>query len=340
MKFVSSFAVILACLGFSGDAYAKLKVGDKAPKLSIKHWLKGKSVDPTKAQPDKVFVIEFWATWCGPCIRGIPHLSEMQDHFKDKGVTFVGISNESKSKVAKFLGNGYDAKMRYTVAIDDGNKTNRDWMMAAGRNGIPCAFVVKGGHIKWIGHPMDELDTVVAEQCGDKDYAERRKKLKTLGEQIARFSREEKWEDVLSAVEQILELEPDSFSHQAAKYHLLVARLNKPQDGAKWGRDIVQGCDKVESLDAFAWQLVTNKDFEETRDLELARTAAEKALKLSKEKSHSVMDTYAKALSASGNLEDAIEWQTKALDLCKDRRLKRDYKSRLEEYKKQAAEDA
>ncbi|MCG8407287.1 MAG: redoxin domain-containing protein [Phycisphaerales bacterium] len=336
MKFALSIIVVLSSLAVTGNVHAKLGVGDKAPKLSIKHWIKGKSVDPTSASPDKVFVVEFWATWCGPCVHGIPHLSEMQDHFKDKGVTFIGVSNESRSKVKKFLDKGYDAKMRYTVAIDDSNQTNKAWMAAAGQNGIPCAFVVKGGRIKWIGHPMNGLDTVVAEQCGDTKYAERKKKRQLLEKKIQDAARDEKWEQVLEAVEQILELDPHSFSHKAAKYHLLVARLNKAAEGAKWGRKIVGVCDSVESLDAFAWNLLMNEDFDEPRDVELAKTAIKKALKLSDEKSPSVMDTYARVLSVSGDLKGAIHWQSKAIELCDDRRAKRDYKNRLAEYKKQA----
>jgi thiol-disulfide isomerase/thioredoxin len=53
-----------------------LKVGDRAPALKVARWLQGDAV--TKFEPGKVYVVEFWATWCGPCIRQMPHLAELQ----------------------------------------------------------------------------------------------------------------------------------------------------------------------------------------------------------------------------------------------------------------------
>src|SRR5258707_7964049 len=78
-----------------------LKVGDPAPKLKADKWLQGSEV--TEFAADKVYVVEFWATWCGPCIVMMPHMSEMQAEFKDKGVTFIGYTakdaNNCKEKV-------------------------------------------------------------------------------------------------------------------------------------------------------------------------------------------------------------------------------------------------
>jgi len=74
-------------------ATATLKVGSDAPPVAVVKWFKGTPVDTL--EKGKVYVVEFWATWCGPCKMSIPHLTEMAHKYGDK-VTFVGVSVSSK----------------------------------------------------------------------------------------------------------------------------------------------------------------------------------------------------------------------------------------------------
>jgi len=158
-------------LGVAKDA--TLKVGDAAPKLQVSSWVQG---DPVKSfEKDKVYIVEFWATWCGPCRVSIPHLNELHTKYKDKGVIVIGqnVWENNPGEVAPFVKKmGKD--MTYRVALDelaggkaDNGKMAKTWMTAAGQNGIPAAFVIdKAGKIAWIGHPMSLteslLDQVVA----------------------------------------------------------------------------------------------------------------------------------------------------------------------------------
>jgi thiol-disulfide isomerase/thioredoxin len=133
-----------------------LMVGDPVPVLRASRWLQGEEVNVF--QPGKIYVVEFWATWCGPCIMIMPHLAELQAQYKDKDVTFIGYSardaNNSEEKVAAFV-KQRGPKLRYTFAYADDRTTYDAWMKAAGQNGIPCAFVVdKAGRIAFIGHPL------------------------------------------------------------------------------------------------------------------------------------------------------------------------------------------
>lgn len=153
---------VVACPATADDAKDKkdkskkpaitLKVGDPAPELSVSKWLQGDEV--TKFEKDKVYVVEVWATWCGPCVVMMPHLAELQAEYKSKGVTFIGYSTKTQEPEEK---NGAFVKRRgqklgYTFAYGDSSDA---WMKASGQGGIPCSFVVdKASKIAYIGHPV------------------------------------------------------------------------------------------------------------------------------------------------------------------------------------------
>ncbi len=146
-----------------------LKVGDKAPPLVATKWLQGAEVKGF-AQ-GKVYVVEFWATWCGPCIVMMPHMGELQREYRSQGVTFIGFSakdpNNTQAKVSAMV-EKRGPKLGYTFAYGDDRETYNAWMKAAGRNGIPCCFVVnKQGKIAYIGHPM-YLDAVLPKVVSGK----------------------------------------------------------------------------------------------------------------------------------------------------------------------------
>src|SRR5262245_51976760 len=133
-----------------------LKVGDPAPPLKASKWLQG---DEVRAfEPGKVYVVEFWATWCGPCIAFMPSLAELQAEFKDKGLTCVGYTardpDNTEDKVTAFV-KKRGPKLAYTFAYSEDRTSYDAWMIAAGRSAIPCSFVVdKKGRVAYVGNPM------------------------------------------------------------------------------------------------------------------------------------------------------------------------------------------
>jgi thiol-disulfide isomerase/thioredoxin len=142
-------------------AEGKLKVGDPAPPLAVSTWLHGAEVKGF--EPGRVYVIEFWATWCEPCRQIMPHMGDLQDEYRDKGVTFIGFAseaNDNEAKVNAFVAK-HGAKLGYTFAFGSGTETHNAYMKASGQNGIPCSFVIdKLGKIAYIGHPLF-LDVVL-----------------------------------------------------------------------------------------------------------------------------------------------------------------------------------
>lgn len=149
-----------------------LKAGSVAPALSVDEWVKGQPVQ--KFEQGKVYIVEFWATWCPPCIKAIPHLTELQSKHKEDGLTVIGVAGAERASaqggpdrrlqgVQQFV-NTQGKKMDYTVAYDGDRTMWNAWMTPAGRTGIPSSFIVGGdGKIAWIGNPLaDEFDAEVS----------------------------------------------------------------------------------------------------------------------------------------------------------------------------------
>jgi len=147
-----------------------LQVGDKVPELRYGKWIKGTPIK--EFEPGRLYIFEFWATWCGPCKAMMPHLSKFAKE-RQKDVTVIGVdiwegshSGEKKSydtylpKVTRFVENMGD-NMAYNVIMDDNDEfMGNNWMLAAGQRGIPCSFMIKDSTILWIGHPI-ALDSIV-----------------------------------------------------------------------------------------------------------------------------------------------------------------------------------
>lgn len=168
MKTILSVAVAfgMACMSLAAPRQV-LMPGDPAPELRVSQWIKGDPI--ARFEKGQVYVVELWATWCGPCRRSVPHLTELaKKHGKD--VVIIGISvrevgDDIVGGVRRFVAEMGD-RMQYHVAVDSADKgTERLWQDAALRRGIPVAFIVgKDGRLAWIGHPMvmaDPLQRVI-----------------------------------------------------------------------------------------------------------------------------------------------------------------------------------
>ena len=152
-----------------------LAAGSAAPALSVEKFLKGEAV--TSFEPGKVYVLEFWATWCGPCIRAMPHVSKLQKEHPE--VTVIGVAGFERApdaagmekKVQEFLdGRGSDVGFR--IALDTDGSMAQEWMNAAKRRTIPTSMVVgKDGKVAFVGSPNAELDAAVIAALG-KDPAD------------------------------------------------------------------------------------------------------------------------------------------------------------------------
>ena len=115
-------------------------IGKLAPSFTLQD-LNGKRVSLSDFK-GKVVLLDFWATWCGPCVRTIPHLDALHKKYKDQGLVVIGINNErDHAKVKEFAKD----RISYIILLD-ADKQFRQY----GARSIPTAFYIdKDGKIRY-----------------------------------------------------------------------------------------------------------------------------------------------------------------------------------------------
>lgn len=313
-----------------------LNVGDPAPALSIAKWVKGEPVE--KFQAGKPYVVEFWATWCGPCRAAMPHLTDLQKQYKDKGVTIIGVSimeENGLADVEPFVAKMGDS-MKYTVAFDKEGLTNAAWMDASGSDGIPTSFIVdQRGKIAWIGHPSGGLDVVLRRVVDNQWDIERFKANRAKEEAINNAYETKDFDKAMTIIDELLKADPELFSTYAgAKFGILIEFKQDVKAALAFAREAVEKYlkDDAQSLNMIAWTILDHENVAE-RDLPFATKVALRAVEVSKGKDAAILDTLARAYFDGGDRAKAIEIQTKAVELEKDEESKADLQATLERYK-------
>ncbi len=334
-----------------------LDIGMPAPPLKVSKWLQGDAVE--KFDADHAYVVEFWATWCGPCRTSIPHLNELHEKFADKGVIVIGQDcwERDDDLVEPFV-KEMGEKMTYRVAYDDKSEIEkgamaRTWMEAAGQSGIPTAFVIdKEQRIAWIGHPMelnDSILTAVLAGTFDVELARRervaqQKFMQTAREimrNVAVAVQAKDWEKAEALADEFEKAAPEKYKPTARMQKLRIAVAKK--DGSAINRVVLQISDDEKitgmGLNQLAWQMALLTDVEGL-DLELAERLARRGVELAQEKEKAaILDTLARILFRLDKKDEAIARQKEAIELSEGEQREALQKT-LEAYEKGELPDA
>lgn len=341
------------------QAVPALVVGSKAPPLKVSRFLKGEPV--TQFEPGKIYVVEFWATWCGPCVAAMPHVSQLQKQHPE--VTFIGVNvwEDDEAAAEEFLkANG--ERIDYRIARDeipqgakaDDGVMSQTWLKAAEAGGIPTAFVVNGeGQIAMIAHPLELDEPLVKIINGTWDLPAAAKKhldsmmeerhanrfQETLGQLVAAGP-------TVDSVAGLDKLAAEFPSHALriglAKFQLLASSEEMSELAMTEGRKLMDGplADNPELLNAIAWDVVdpSRKPAASTELQTFALEAARRADKQTGQKNMAIVDTLARALFCNGDVSAAVEAQRRAVSLAKadgastDNEVLKELQQRLREY--------
>ena len=143
-----------------------LKIGQKTPDLVITDYILNTPKD--KNFSNKYKVVEFWATWCGPCLGAVPHLNQLQNKYKgNENLVFISISDESPEKINKTLSK---IKFETIVVSDQSKKSHENLIMNKDKNySIPATILIDNQNVvQWIGSPnlltSEIIDTFIKDQ--------------------------------------------------------------------------------------------------------------------------------------------------------------------------------
>lgn len=337
----------------------KVTIGDPAPPLKYSKWIQG--AKPIKIlDPNRTYVVEFWATWCGPCIAAMPHLSELAKKYNGK-IDFIGCNvlervenkpyDSALPAVEKFVANQHKlGRMTYNVIADNNAEAmSKGWLDAAGIDGIPSSFVISKGKVAWIGHPL-RLDSILSSiEAGTYDIQAVKRKYESSSNKNEEFAKQfqamqksyqmaETEKDFIRALaytdSAMAKMPEVKYLFMKDKFRILLDHFGEDKAIA-YGTEVMKGTVGVAAITGY---LAGRNDLSEKMKLFSVSIANKMTIKYPME-----MEVVAKLEARAGLYKQAAESQQKTIDMANEQKKNPEMKSFLTEelingYKKSLAE--
>ena len=328
--------IIFTVTGFSHAQRTTLGVGSTAPGMDIAHWLKGEF----NKDESEVYVVEFWATWCPPCRKSIPHLTALQEEFGPDGLTIIGVTDEDEDVVEPFV-NLMGSKMNYTIAIDNRKKTSNAWMRAAKQSGIPTAFIVdRSGTIQYIGSPLvEEFESTLAKVMSGRYDLTKQLAAASVIASARRSSAGQSWSAATKSYNEAIAMDKMVFADLYIEQFKMLLLKKRDTDAAyALALKIIdtRGEEDPELLTWLADVIAVDSELQQSqRRMNTAILAVETALKHARIPNDPLyLSAVARIKFHNGDLDDAIDYQRRAYFAAREKQ-KTAYKDVLDGYRRQ-----
>lgn len=269
------------------------KIGERAPQIDAATWfnlpkgLKHLGMSDLRGQ---IILVEFWTTWSESCRTGIPHLIEMHDQYRDRGVVLVSLSAERTGPVSRYV---KENKVPYIVGAG-AKATERSYGIKDKDKDYPTMFIIDpDGNVAWSGLPSDEkvtktIDALLKDnppkakaKLGDKAAKDALKKADAL-------LKKKKYAEALKAYEKVAKDFTDSKSAKKARTAIEKLRADAKimaqvrtdelkkecEDWLEMARSLAKSGDQKAAADYY------DRIIDKYPDSKYAETAAEEKAKL------------------------------------------------------------
>lgn len=342
MRFTSVLALAV-CLFIADFADAQrrggLSAGDAAPELTVSKWVQG---GPVTFEEGNVYVVNFWASWCGPCKQVMPELNELHERHQHQGLSFIGMNyDEDESKVESFMNTSLGRQIEYPIAVDERSRTKRAWMDAAGLNGIPAVFIVdRQLRVQFIGNPRDSDFLPVLNQVLNNRFDARLVKQAQPLIRAVNDAREIRdWRMCFRHLDEILSIDKTVFApYTLVRFEIMLIDMGETTAAYRYAQNLLDEYkDDTPLLVDLAEKIARDPKIEnDKRNLDIALNAAERAVANTNRTDPTTLATLAMVKYERGEHRDAVSLQRRAWMIAKPyakpthERTLRGYQSALE----------